>query len=92
MQVNLSPQAKHVVEQLIAQGGFQSADEAVEYALEFFQDNRPTRDSLQAKIQAARDDVKTGQTTRFQSDEELKEYFEEVKRKGRERLAEQNGP
>ena len=92
MQVNLSPQAKHVVEQLIAQGGFQSADEAVEYALEFFQDHRPTPDSFQAKIQAAREDVKAGRVMHFKSDDELKEHLEEVKRKGRARLAEQNGP
>jgi Arc/MetJ-type ribon-helix-helix transcriptional regulator len=82
MQVNLSPQAQEVIQQLIAQGGFQSADEAVEYALEFLQDHRPTPGSLQAKIQAARDDVKAGHVTCIESDEELKEYFEEVKRKG----------
>ena len=92
MQVNLSPQASQLLEHLIAQGSFQSADEAVEYALEFFQDHRPSWESLQAKIQAAREDVKTGRVMRLESDEELKEHFEEVKRQGRKRLAEQNGP
>lgn len=92
MQVKLSPEAQQLVECLIAQGDFQSADEAVEYALEFFKDHRPTWESLKAELQAAREDVKAGRTTHFQSDEELKQHMDGVKRQGRKRLTEQNGP
>ena len=91
MQIELTAQGQRVVEKLLARGSFHSADEAVDYALEFFQDYQPSLDSLKAKIQAARDDVTAGRVTHFESDEELKEFFEDVKRRGRERCSEQNG-
>jgi antitoxin ParD1/3/4 len=91
MQIELTSQAQQVVEQLLAQGRFRSADEAVEYALGLLHESQPAIESLTAKIQEGRDDVAAGRVTSFQSDEELKEFFETVKRHGRERLAEQNG-
>ena len=87
MQIELTAHGQRIVENLLAQGGFRSADEAVDFALEFFQDCQPTLESLKAKVQAARDDVKAGRVTRFESDAELGSFSEDVKRQGRKRQA-----
>ena len=92
MQIQLTGQAQEVVENLLAQGRFQSADEAVECALEFFQSSLPPLESLNAKLQEGLEDVEAGRVNTLESDEKLKLFFDDVKRHGRERLAEKNGP
>jgi Arc/MetJ-type ribon-helix-helix transcriptional regulator len=53
MQIQLTDQGQRVVEQLLAEGRFQSADEAVEDVLGFLQDCEPTMDSINAKLREA---------------------------------------
>ncbi len=91
MQIELTEHGQKVVEDLIAQGRFESADEAVECALELLQESQPTMETLKAKLQEGLDDVAAGRVIHCRSDEELKEFFEDVKRRGRERWAEKNG-
>ncbi len=62
MQVELTEQARQFVEQLLAEGRFESADEAVEQALEFFMDCQPTRDSFHAKLREAHQAHEAGQS------------------------------
>jgi len=87
MQIELTGQARETVEKLIAQGQFQSAEEAVEHALNFYETCQPTIESLRAKIQEGMDDIAAGRVTSYESDEELQDFIEDVKRRGRERLA-----
>jgi Arc/MetJ-type ribon-helix-helix transcriptional regulator len=81
MQVELTGPAQLVVEQLLAQGRFRTANEAVEYALELLLDSQPTIETLKAKLQQGRDDAAAGRVTKLQSDEELKEFLDDVKRR-----------
>ena len=69
MQVELTRQAQQVVENLIGDGRFQSAAEAVEYALAFFQDCQPTLDSLNAKLREAHQSQEAGQSVPLDMDE-----------------------
>ena len=62
MQIQLSDQGQRVVEQLLAEGRFQSADEAVEYALTFRHDCEPTMDSLNAKLREAHEAHEAGES------------------------------
>lgn len=62
MQVELTGLARHFVEQLLAEGRFESADEAVEYALEFLHDCQPTSETLSAKIREAHQAHEAGQS------------------------------
>lgn len=90
MQIELTGQSEQIVEQLIAGGDFASADEAVEFALRIFGDGAPAVEALQARLQEGLDDVAAGRVNSYESDEELKGFFDDVKRRGRERQAGSN--
>ena len=79
MQIELTGQAREILEKLLAQGQFQSAEEAVEQALNFYETCQPTIESLRAKIQEGMDDIAAGRVSELD--------IEDVKRRGRERLA-----
>ncbi len=91
MQIELSGQAQKVLEKLLAGGKFASADEAVECALGFYEECRPGVESLKSQLQEGLDDLAAGRVASYESDEELKAFFDDVKRQGRERLAGNNG-
>jgi putative addiction module CopG family antidote len=69
MQVELTGPAREFVERWLAEGRFQSADEAVQYALEFFHDCEPTRDSLTAKLREAHQAHEAGQSALLDMEE-----------------------
>lgn len=69
MQVELTGPARQIVEKLLADGRFQSVDEAVEYALVFFQDCQSTKDSLIAKLREAHQAHEAGQSIPLDMDE-----------------------
>ena len=69
MQVELTDSAQEFVDQLIADGRFQSADEAVEFALQFFRDCEPTIDTLNAKLRDAHEAHEAGESELLNMDE-----------------------
>lgn len=82
MQIELTAKGREVVEKLIDAGKFHSADEVVQHALEFYDSCQPTLESLRAKIQEGMDDIAAGRVSPLD--------VEDVKRRGRERLAAEN--
>jgi Arc/MetJ-type ribon-helix-helix transcriptional regulator len=56
------------VEKLLAEGRFQSPDEAVEYAVAFFHDCQPTRESLHAKLREAHQAHEAGKSVPMDMD------------------------
>lgn len=76
MQVELTGPAREYVKQWLAEGRFQSADEAVKYALEFFDDCEPTIDSLSAKLREAHQAHEAGQSAALDMKEIKAEFFE----------------
>jgi Arc/MetJ-type ribon-helix-helix transcriptional regulator len=80
MQVELTGPTRQVVEQLLAEGRFQSPDEAVEYAVAFFHDCEPTRESLNAKLREAHQAHQAGQSVPLDMDDiktELRKRIQE---------------
>ncbi len=69
MQIELTGPAREFVERWLAEGRFQSADEAVKYALEFFHDCEPTMDSLSGKLREAHQAHEAGQSELLDMDE-----------------------
>ena len=69
MQIELTDHARQIVDQMLAQGRFQSAGQAIECALEFFQDCEPTMESLNAKLLEAHQDYESGRFAPLDMDE-----------------------
>lgn len=78
MQIELTPGAQQAVEDLLARGEFQTAEEVVEFVLGFYRDCLPTVESLQRALQEGIDDARGGRVAPLD--------IEDVKRRGRERL------
>lgn len=100
MKVELTEQARELIDKQLAQGNFTSAGELVESALEFFDEchtasvscvepgtTRPLlNDGVRKAVQQGLDDVAAGRVTVCQTEDELAQVFDDVKREGRRRL------
>lgn len=93
MQVELSPESVAAAEALVASGRCSTIDEAVRIAFWAFEESERRlsaaldadpewKAEVQRKIQEGLDDVEAGRTTPTDH-----EFFESIKRHGRERLA-----
>ena len=60
MQIDLSQHAQELIRRQLAGGAFESPDELVERALDFYDHHQPTMESLKAQIQEGLDDVAAG--------------------------------
>ncbi|QDT71055.1 hypothetical protein [Lacipirellula limnantheis] len=81
------PEIQAFVQQKIAAGVVRSADEfAIEAAALYCEVDR-RREELKAKVAAGMAQLETGDYVDIDGEEELREFFEDVKRRGRERLA-----
>ena len=79
MQIELSQHAQELIRRQLAGGAFESPRELVERALDFYDHHQPTMESLKAQIQEGLDDVAAGRVGPLN--------VEDIKRRGRERLA-----
>ena len=79
MQIELSQRAQELIRRQLESGAFESPDELVERALDFYDHHQPTMESLKAQIQEGLDDVAAGRVGPLD--------VEDLKRRGRERLA-----
>ena len=86
---NYPPDLRDFVNQKIADGEFKSADEFAIRAAMVYRDVDRRRQELKASVQEGIDDIEAGRGIELSSKEELHEFFEEIKREGRKRLAEQ---
>ena len=81
MNIELSSQTAQRIQGLLDVGDYTSAKEVVDAGVMLLE--------LRAKVQEGIDDIAAGRATTLESKEQLREYFEDIKRRGRERMAKQ---
>ena len=81
------PEIQAFVQQKIAAGVFRSADEFALEAAELYYEIDRRREELKAKVAAGLAQLETGEYIDLEGEDELRDYFEDVKRRGREKLA-----
>lgn len=81
MDSTLPPDLQNFVNQRVVAGSYDSQDAVIRAAFALLED----RERLLARIDAGTAQLQSGQARVFSSDEELDEFFEEIKRTGRER-------
>lgn len=90
MNINLNDHFENFIEERIKSGQYNSASEVVRDALRLLEEQEQIRamkmQALKAEIQKGLDDLQQGRYSTY-SDETLGEFFEDVKKRGRERLA-----
>ncbi len=85
MEVVLTPSQESLVQQAVREGRVASREEAVCNALKLWEDEEIERRELIAMIAEADAEIERGDYIEINSQEELHELFEDVKRRGRER-------
>lgn len=81
------PEIQAFVQQKIAAGVFRSADEFAVEAAELYREVDRRREELKAKVAAGIAQLESGEYVDVDGDEQLQDYFDEVKRRGRENFA-----
>lgn len=79
MSVELPPEVESFIQQAIAQGAFASTEDALTGMVDFYRSHEPSIASLKAKLQIGLDEEAAGQYGLMD--------FDDVIRRGRERLA-----
>jgi putative addiction module CopG family antidote len=92
MEVRLTPDQKAFVRQAIESGRFHRAEDAVEEALSLWEERERKRAEFLATLDDAKASLACGEG-RVITQQSMRELAEEVKRRGKERLAsEQSAP
>jgi putative addiction module CopG family antidote len=86
MEVQLTPDQKAFVRQAIESGRLRREEDAVEEALSLWEERERTRAEILAAIDEAEASLAQGEG-RIITQESMRELAEEVKRRGRDRLA-----
>ncbi len=90
MNVSLTPELEAFVHDKVASGRYTSASEVVRESLRLLEEREWLRerriDDLRKEIQIGIDEIQSGNYIELNNDDELKEFFEDIKRRGRERL------
>jgi Arc/MetJ-type ribon-helix-helix transcriptional regulator len=81
------PDLRDFVAQKIASGEFKSVDEFAIRAATIYRDMDRRHQELKESVHAAIADLDSGNYIELKTDEELKQFAEDIKRRGRERLA-----
>lgn len=85
MEVHLTAESEAFIAQSVSSGRFSSADEAVRVAVEMLETRERGVPEMRAFVQEGLADLKSAQYEDF-TDENLRELFDGVARRGRERL------
>lgn len=86
MNVSLTPELEKLVNDKVKSGLYNSASEVIREGLRALQ-----KDELRREILLGIEQIRNGESITLEGPDELKEFFEDVKRRGRERLAQKNG-
>jgi antitoxin ParD1/3/4 len=90
MNVSLTPELEKLVADKVKSGRYNSASEVVREGLRLLQDQdelkRIRLDELRREVMLGVEQIRNGQSTTVSIDE-LPAFFEDVKKRGRERLA-----
>lgn len=90
MNVSLTPELEAFVHEKVASGRYTSASEVVRESLRLLEEREWLRerriDDLRKEIQIGIDDIRNGNYIELNSDQEVRDFFEDIKKRGRERL------
>lgn len=90
MNVSLTPELEAFVHDKVASGRYTSASEVVRESLRLLEEREWLRErrinELKKEIQIGIDELERGEGITLNSDEELKDFFEDIKLRGRQRL------
>ncbi len=87
MEIHLTPEQESFVRHAIDAGRFDTPEQAVSEALNSLAERERQLLALRAEIQIGIDQLDRGEGILLESTEDLYEFFEDIKRKGRERLS-----
>lgn len=94
MNVSLTPELERLVQEKVASGLYNSASEVIREALRLLNERDQLRqirlEELRKEIAIGIEELERGEFTEYDEDS-LGELFEDVKRRGRERLAKRVG-
>ena len=94
MNVSLTPELEKLVNDKVKSGRYNSASEVIREGLRLLQDHdelkRIRLDDLRREIMLGVEQIRNGQSIVLETEEDRKEFFEDIKRRGRERLAKKN--
>jgi antitoxin ParD1/3/4 len=92
MEITLSPEQEQLVREKLASGQYESASQVVGEALRLLQEQdqatQEELEALRAEIRVGLDQLDRGEAKTYEA-EPLKELFEQIKSRGRKRLASQ---
>ena len=91
MKINLTPDQKAFVRQAIESGRLQREEDAVQEALSLWEERERTRAEILAAVDVAEASIARGEG-RAITQESMRELAEEVKQRGRRRLATERSP
>lgn len=94
MNVSLTPELEKLVNDKVKSGRYNSASEVVRESLRLLQDHdelkRIRLDELRREILLGVEQIRNGQYSTLETDEDFSNFFEGIKRRGRERLEQRN--
>jgi antitoxin ParD1/3/4 len=86
MTVEIPADLQQFVHQVIDNGSFKSENEVVRQALRLLQQRQQKIEELRREIQPALDQLDRGEGIELKDEEEIRLFFEDIKKRGRERL------
>jgi antitoxin ParD1/3/4 len=86
MTVEIPPDLQQFVHQVIDNGSFKSETEVVGQALRLLQQRQQKIEELRQEIQVGLDQLDRGEGIELKDEEELRLFFEDIRKRGRERL------
>jgi len=86
MEVHLTPDQEAFVRQGIASGRYRNESDAVAEALHLWEERERRRAEILASVEAAEASLARGEGRVFKTEESLRDFAEEIKRRGVARL------
>jgi putative addiction module CopG family antidote len=86
MTVSLTREQEALIKEHLSTGRYASEDEVIGEALTLLQHHEKTLEKLRADVREGTKDLEQGRYSTY-TDETLGDFFEDVKKRGRERLA-----
>jgi putative addiction module CopG family antidote len=87
VRVTATPEQEAFIQECIASGRFASPEDITREALDLWQNRERRRAEILASLDAAEASLDRGEGRRLESPEAITRFIEEVKRRGRSRLA-----
>lgn len=90
MNVSLTPELENYIHEKVKSGRYNSASEVMRESLRLLQDHdelqRIRRDELRREIMLGVEQIRNGQSITLRTDDDFREFAEDIIRRGRERL------